>query len=66
MSMVQEVEQAVSRLSPEDLARFRQWFEEFDAKVWDKQFEHDAGSGRLDKLASQAIADFQAGKYTDL
>jgi hypothetical protein len=66
MSMVQEVEQAVSRLSPEDLARFRQWFERFDAKVWDKQFEHDASSGGLDRLADQAIADFHAGKCTEL
>jgi len=44
------------------LARFRQWFEEFDAQVWDEQFEGDAKSGKLDKLADKAKSDFRAGK----
>ena len=66
MNTVQEIEKAVSRLSLEDLARFREWFEEFDAKIWDKQFEADVKAGKLDKLANQAIADFRAGKYTEL
>ena len=66
MRTVQEIEKAVSRLPLEELARFREWFDEFDAKVWDKQFEADAKSGKLDKLANQAIADFRAGKYKEL
>ena len=66
MNTIYEIEQAVSHMSLEDLARFRQWFEEFDAKVWDEQFEQDAKSGKLDKLANQAIADFRAGKYKEL
>ena len=63
MSAVLKVEQAVSQLPPKELARFRKWFEEFDAKVWDGQFEKDAKSGKLDKMANQAIADFRAGKF---
>ena len=66
MNTIYEIEQAVSHMSLEDLARFRQWFEEFDATVWDEQFEQDAKSGKLDKLANQAIADFRAGKYKKL
>lgn len=66
MSSVREIEQAVSRLSLEDLGRFREWFYEFDAKVWDKQFERDAKAGKLDKIANQAIADFRTGKYKEL
>ncbi len=66
MSAVLEIEQAVSQLPPKELARFRQWFEEFDAKIWDRQFEEDAKSGKLDKLANQAIAEFRAGKYREL
>ena len=60
---IREIEQAVSRLSREELDRFREWFDEFDAGVWDKQFESDVRSGKLDQLAEQAIADFRAGKY---
>ena len=66
MSAVLQLEQAVSQLPPKDLAHFRKWFEEFDAKIWDKQFEKDAKSGKLDKLANQAIADFRAGKFKQL
>ncbi len=66
MHTVHEIELAVSRLSPEQLASFRDWFDEFNAKVWDKQFEFDAMSGKLDRLADQAISDFRAGKYKEL
>lgn len=65
MSAVLEIERAVSQLPPRDLERFRQWFEEFDARVWDGQFEQDARSGKFDQLADQAIADFRAGKYKE-
>jgi hypothetical protein len=65
VSAVLEIERAVSQLPPKELAHFREWFEEFDAKIWDRQFEEDAKSGKLDKLANQAIADFRAGKYEE-
>jgi hypothetical protein len=63
---IHEIEQAITELSPNELARFRQWFEEFDANLWDEQFERDAKSGKLDKLAKQAVADFSAGKAKEL
>ena len=66
MRAVQELQSAISQLSAEELARFREWFDKFDAEVWDRQFEEDAKSGKLDRLANQAIADFQAGKCKQL
>jgi len=66
MRVVQELQSAVSQLSAEELARFREWFDKFDAEIWDQQFEEDAKSGKLDQLANQAIADFQAGKCKQL
>lgn len=66
MRVVQELQSAVSQLSAEELARFREWFDKFDAEIWDRQFEEDAKSGKLDQLANQAIADFQAGKCKQL
>ncbi len=66
MRAVQELQSVVSQLSAEELARFREWFDKFDAEVWDRQFEEDAKSGKLDQLANQAIADFQAGKCKQL
>ena len=63
---VRELEAAVSNLSHEELAAFRKWFVEFDAEVWDKQFEEDVAAGRLDKFAEEAIADLKEGRTTPL
>ncbi len=63
---IQEIEQAIRQLSPKDLARFRQWFDEFDAQNWDKQFEADAKSGALDKIAEKALAEYHTGKPKEL
>ena len=66
MSTLQEIEVAVAQLKPEDLAAFRAWFAEFDAKAWDIHFEQDVAAGRLDKLAEEALNDFRKGNCTEL
>lgn len=66
MSNVQEIQDAVSQLSHEDLVRFRMWFAEFDAALWDKQLENDVAAGRLDTLAEEALQDLREGRCTDL
>jgi hypothetical protein len=66
MSTVQDIENAIRQLSPEDLAAFRAWFAEFDAAVWDRQVEADVAAGRLDQLAEEALQEFRAGRCTDL
>jgi hypothetical protein len=65
MSTVQEIEEAIRHLSAEDLAVFRAWFAEFDAAVWDQQFENDVAAGRLDALAHEALQDLHEGRCTD-
>jgi hypothetical protein len=65
-SNLQKIERAVSQLSPEDLAKFRTWFAEFDAADWDRQFEEDVAAGRLDALAEKALKDSREGRCTDL
>ena len=66
MSTVQEIERAVSDLSPEELSRFRAWFLEFDARVWDREIEEDVAAGRLDALAEEALSDLRAGRTRPL
>lgn len=66
MSTIQEIEEAVRRLSPLDLERFRHWFSEFDAEAWDRQLERDVAAGRLDGLADEALSDRREGRCTDL
>ena len=66
MSTVQEIEKALSNLKPQEMAAFRVWFDEFDAAMWDTQFEEDAKSGKLDIVADSAIADYKKGKFKQL
>jgi hypothetical protein len=66
MSTVEDIEEAISRLPPEDLARFRAWFEEFEAARFDQKIERDAKAGRLDGLAEQALADYRQGRAREL
>lgn len=66
MSSIQEIEAAVKKLSPQDLSVFREWFADFDAAAWDKQFEADVAAGKLDGLAEEAIRDLEQGRCTDL
>ena len=66
MTTVREIEEAVAQLPRPDLERFRSWFQEFDAEAWDRQFEEDVESGKLDRLAEQALKDLQEGRCRPL
>lgn len=59
MSKVENIERDIVDLSPAELAAFRHWFREFDAKAWDRQIEEDALAGKLDTLA-----DTHSGAYS--
>ena len=66
MSIVEEAESTVARLSAEELRRFRAWFDQFDADLWDREFEEDVASGQTRRLADRAIQDFRAGRCKEL
>ena len=61
MSTVRQIEAAVEKLSPQELAKFRQWFQDFDADAWDRQLEADVKAGRLDAMAEEALRDLPRG-----
>lgn len=63
---ITELEKAVTQLSEQDLSRFYEWFEEYYAQKWDEQIERDAKSGKLDKIAEEALKDYRAGKAREL
>jgi hypothetical protein len=66
MTTLEDIEKAVTELPIDQLARFRAWFEEFEASRFDQKIEWDAKAGRLDELAEQALADFRAGCAREL
>ncbi len=63
---LKELEQKISQLPPEELAKFREWFLRFDGDRWDEQIEKDASSGKLDSLAKSALREFRSGQTNPL
>jgi len=59
---IEDLKNAVAKLSPDQFAKFRDWFEAFDAARFDQKIERDAKGGKLDGLAEQALADFRQGR----
>ncbi|MES2030388.1 MAG: hypothetical protein V4477_14510 [Pseudomonadota bacterium] len=66
MSKIEDIEKAVEGLAPAELAQFRAWFEAFDADVFDQTISADASSGRLDRLAEQALNGHRQGRAREL
>ena len=58
---VKEIEQAITQLSPAEIAELTDWFAEFQADAWDKQIAADAAAGKFDALVDKANRDFDAG-----
>ena len=66
MAKLEDIEKAAAELPLDQLARFRAWFEEFEAIRFDQKIERDAKAGKLDRLAEQALSDFHAGRAREL
>jgi hypothetical protein len=66
MTTVDEIERAVSKLPPEELAAFRAWFEQFEAAQLDERIVRDVSAGRLDAIAEDAVAAHRAGRSREL
>ena len=54
MSRIEEIEDAIDRLGPEEFRRIAGWVREREQQRWDKQLDGDASSGELDFLFEEA------------
>ena len=55
MSRVEEVENAMVRLGPEEFNRIARWFREREQQRWDEQLYRDSESGQLDFLFEDTV-----------
>jgi hypothetical protein len=55
MSTVQEIEQAIEKLSESGIAEIRGW-------LLDRDIDADVAAGRLDSIAEESLAEHRAGK----
>ena len=63
---VQEIEAAIQKLPPTDLAKLADWLDEYRATDWDRRIESDAAAGKLDALVQAAEDDIAAGHVRSL
>lgn len=66
MTKLEKNEESVAALSDAELNRFASWFTDNQWQRWDPQLKQDVEAGKLDKLADQALADFDAGRSRPL
>jgi len=58
---IQEIEEAITRLSTRDVAELMAWIEEYHAQLWDRQIEEDLEAGRLDALLAEVDEEYEKG-----
>lgn len=63
---VKDIEKAITQLPRSEVAELSQWFEEFQAQVWDEQIARDSKAGRFDNLIKQAKVEYGADRYRPL
>lgn len=54
MSAIEQIEQAIEKLSPEEFTRLSQWVYERAQSQWDRDLDSDSISGKLDSLFIEA------------
>ncbi len=66
MIAIENIEDQIRNMNQDELARFRDWFLKFDSRQWDEKIERDTQSGKLDKIAEQALQSWSDGKATEI
>ena len=66
MSTLSEIEDAVLKLPQQEFSALMRRMREREAKEWDREFEDDAKSGRLDFLIQEIESDLAGGRTRPL
>lgn len=66
MATLEQIESAILSLPSTEFEQLRQWFLDLDYERWDTQIEQDIEDGKLDALAQEAIAEFEAGHCREI
>ena len=65
MSNLEQIEAAILSLPLNEFEKLRLWLLDLDYERWNEQIEQDVEEGKLESLAQEAIADFEAVNLTD-
>ena len=64
MDSLLEIEEAIDRLRQDQIMALVDRIEQRVADEWDRRFEQDVNSGRLNEVAQRALAEHLAGQST--
>ena len=66
MSRLEQLEQQIAALDDGERKALREWFDRSESEAWDLRVESDAKSGKLARLAEQALKDHRSGVSTEI
>ncbi|BAZ11175.1 hypothetical protein NIES4071_30010 [Calothrix sp. NIES-4071] len=66
MITLEQIESAILQLPSDELEKLMKWFADLDYQRWDEQLEKDVADGKLEALAAEAIAEFEAGHCREM
>lgn len=66
MSRVEKIEGEIRSLNRHEPKNLREWFDQYEAEVWDRQIEQDSKAGRLKALLERTLRDHEARRSTEL
>ena len=61
MGSLEEIEQAIEKLPPEEFLQIARWVREREQRQWDERLDSDSASGKLDFLFTEAESDSADG-----
>ena len=64
MDTLLEIEEAICRLPPDQKMALVERLENLVADEWDRKFEQDVKSGKLNEIAQRALTEHRAGLST--
>lgn len=66
MSKLDEIQIMIHSLDKQEIARLREWFDEFEGDMWDRDFESDAKEKKLAKQVEAAKKQSSEGNSEEV
>lgn len=65
MTTLEQIKQAIEKLSLEERGQLAKWFHGWEDDDWDLQMKQDVSSGKLDHLLSKVDEDVRTGRLRE-
>ncbi len=63
---IEEIIKNIKQLPEKDLKALIEWIDDYTQQMWDEELKRDIEEGKLNKLAKQALKDYEEGKCKEL